>query len=439
MTENKIAVFWFRRDLRLIDNTGLYHALKSGMPVLPLFIFDREILDQLEDRDDLRVNFIHQQLTSLDRSLRKLGSGMLVRYGSPVEIWKALCEEYPLGAVYLNHDYEPYATMRDDQIRELVWTLSGAGFHTYKDQVIFEKQEVLTAQNKVYTVFTPFSKRWKANLTPDHLKSWPMEEVQDGYLKLDASAMTIPTLASMGFEAVDYAYPSLKVANEIIEQYNENRDFPAIRGTTRLSVHLRFGTISIRKLVRSAQLLSTSWLNELIWREFYMQILWNFPHVVTDAFKPAYDKIPWRDAPEDFERWCAGKTGYPMVDAGMRELAATGFMHNRVRMVTASFLCKHLLIDWRWGERWFARKLLDFELSSNNGGWQWAAGSGTDAAPYFRIFNPESQLKKFDSKGEYIRRWVPEYGTPDYVRPMVEHKFARERCLEVYKKALKGE
>lgn len=428
-----IAVFWFRRDLRVFDNTGFHQALESGLPVLPLFIFDREILDLLPDPQDRRVEFIHNALGDMKAKLEENGSSLRVEYGKPMEIWTSLLEEYEIEKVFTNHDYEPYAKERDQEVRKLI-NGKGIGFFTFKDQVIFEKEEILTGQGKPYTVFTPYSKKWKAQLTQDHIASRPSQTLLDNCLKTDA--IPFPALGDMGFEAVGDPFPDKTVDPRLLKAYADQRDFPAKNGTSRLSVHLRFGTVSVRRLVKLAMDTSETWLNELIWREFYQQLLWNFPHIAERAMKPAYDRIPWRYAPEDFQRWCEGKTGYPMVDAGMRELNATGFMHNRVRMVVASFLTKHLLLDWRLGEKYFADKLLDYELASNNGGWQWASGSGADAAPYFRIFNPESQFKKFDPKGKYVKEWVPEFGTPEYPEPMVNHKFARERCLEVYKAAL---
>ncbi len=429
------AAFWFRRDLRLDDNTGLKAALTSGLPVVPVFIFDREILDLLP-RKDARVEFIHQTLHDLQQQLRALGSSLVVGYGKPEEIWTDWSKRFGLQAVFCNHDYEPYALGRDQEIAGLLRE-QGVSFHSFRDQVIFEKDEILTQQGKAYTVFTPYSRNWRSQLTAERLADVKTEPHFSAFRK--AEAEVIPSLASMGFEPAGISFPARIPDKEIIKVYDQQRDFPAVEGTTRAGIHLRFGTLSIRKLARVAQVLNDTYLNELIWREFYMQILWNFPHVVGNAFRPEYDNIRWRDDEAAFEAWCQGKTGYPLVDAGMRQLNETGYMHNRVRMVVASFLTKHLLIDWRRGEAYFAEKLLDFELSSNNGGWQWAAGSGTDAAPYFRIFNPESQLKKFDPKGAYVRRWAPEFGTPAYRKPIVEHTFARQRCLDTYQAGLKGE
>lgn len=442
---SKISIFWFRRDLRLEDNAGLYHALKGKFPVLPLFIFDTEILDKLEDKQDARVNFLFDTITSLHTELEKLGSSILVKYGKPKEIWQQLLAEHDIQAVYTNHDYEPYAVERDDFVNNLLQS-HHIHFYTYKDQVIFEKDEVVKEDGKPYTVFTPYSRKWKAKLAEKtvattgeesisfYLQSYPTKQYFDNFYK--TKPLLIPTLESMGFQRTEIQIPSKEVARSIIKNYNKTRDFPAINGTSRLGIHFRFGTISIREKARHALVLNETYLNELIWRDFYAMILAHFPKVVHHAFRPEYDMIEWRNNEAEFEKWCAGQTGYPLVDAGMRELNATGYMHNRVRMVTASFLTKHLLIDWRWGEAYFAAKLLDYDLASNNGGWQWAAGSGTDAAPYFRIFNPIAQQEKFDSKLEYVKKWIPEYGTPNYVSPIVDHKFARERCLEVYKSGL---
>ncbi|MDQ3110090.1 MAG: DNA photolyase family protein [Bacteroidota bacterium] len=429
---SQVIIFWFRRDLRLEDNAGFYHALKQGKPVLPLFIFDADILDRLEDKTDRRVNFIHQQIEELNAQLKKQGSGMLVKHGSPLEIWKKLTKEYSISAVYTNNDYEPYARKRDKEVRELLKE-DGIGFFKAKDQVIFERNEVVKDDGKPYTVFTPYKNKWRAKLEPFHYKPYPSEKY---FKNLFLFSGNVPSLEKIGFLRSNYSFPAKKVSDELISAYKETRDIPSIDATSHLSIHLRFGTVSIRKLFAQALTISETWTNELIWREFYQQILWHFPHVAEKTFKPQFERIPWRNDENDFQKWCEGKTGYPLVDAGMRELNATGFMHNRVRMVTAGFLTKHLLIDYRWGETYFAVRLLDYDLASNNGGWQWAAGTGTDAAPYFRIFNPAEQQKKFDPDFLYIKKWVPEFGTANYPEPMVDHKFARERCLTVYKKGL---
>ncbi|MGB0522344.1 MAG: cryptochrome/photolyase family protein [Flammeovirgaceae bacterium] len=438
--KEKVSIFWHRRDLRIADNAGLYHALKNEFPVLPIFIFDRHILDELQDRADQRVSFIHHWLTRVQEELKQFHTSLKVMVGTPQEAWTALMEEFDIQAVYTNHDYEPYAIHRDQEIQQVLAS-QGIAFHSFKDQCIFEKEEVVKDDGRPYTVFTPYSRKWMKALNPTesdfYLRSYPVEKYTSNFLKV-AEGFRMPSLETIGFTPSTKAFPKQEIDEQIIENYGEQRDFPAIKGTTRLSVHLRFGTISIRKLARIGLKKSQKWLNELIWRDFYMMILYHFPHVVDSAFKPAYNHIPWRNDEQEFNAWCEGKTGYPIVDAGMRELNATGFMHNRVRMIVASFLIKHLLIDWRWGEAYFAEKLLDFDLSANNGGWQWAASSGCDAVPYFRIFNPTSQTKKFDPNFEYIRKWVPEFQAIDY-QPIVEHKFARERVLKVYKDALEAQ
>lgn len=430
-----VNIMWFRRDLRLSDNAALYHALKSGKPVAPIFIFDRNILDKLEDKADRRVEFIHVALNDMQQQLALMGSSMHVFYGFPHEVWPNILRSYKVEKVFTNHDYEPYALERDDDIRQLL-SNEGISLHTYKDQVIFEKDEVLKDDGKPYTVFTPYSKKWKAKLTPFYLKAYSTEKYFQHFFKQNAIA--IPSLNSMDFQPVDKPFPARMVKAELVKKYKEQRDMPSIAGTSKLGVHLRFGTLSIRKLAAFAQPLNESFLNELIWRDFYHMILHHFPHVGRGlAFKPAYDRVQWHNNESEFKAWCEGKTGYPIVDAGMRELNATGFMHNRVRMITASFLIKHLLINWRWGEAYFAQKLLDFDLATNNGGWQWAASSGCDAAPYFRIFNPTLQTKKFDPQLKYIRQWVPEFESlTEYVPPIVNHEMARKRVLQVYKKAL---
>lgn len=451
-----VSIFWFRRDLRLQDNAGLYHALKGGLPVLPIFIFDRNILDDLSDRQDARVSFIHQTLQKLREELEAMGSTLWVFYGEPESVWAQLQEQIPVGAVYTNHDFEPYAIQRDQAVAGLL-ARRNIPFLTFKDHVIFEKAEVVKSDGLPYTVFTPYSKKWLEKLhsrwstfvddagethkIPFYLKSYPNSRYFNHFVqaRILSGAPVFPGLEQMGFEPATMSFPPAQVARGLIRNYDKTRDIPGISGTSKLGIHFRFGTISIREKAWHAMPLNATYLNELIWRDFYSQILAHFPHVAGHPFRAAYDQVEWRDAPEDLEKWKAGKTGYPIVDAGMRELNATGFMHNRVRMITASFLSKHLLLDWRLGEAYFAEKLLDYDLASNSGGWQWAAGCGTDAAPYFRIFNPSEQTKKFDPQYQYIRKWVPEFGTPAYPRPMVEHTFARERCLKTYKKALKAE
>ncbi len=432
--KNPVTIFWFRRDLRLNDNAGLYRALKSGNPVLPLFIFDKEILDELEDKDDARVTFIYNIIESIQTELHKHGSSMLVIYDKAEHAWNSIIKDYQIAAVYTNHDYEPYATRRDDAVKAKLHK-HGIEFKTFKDQVIFEKDEVTKDDGKPYTVYTPYQRKWYAALKPFYLKAYPTEKYLKNLVK--TKALPIPTLKEMGFEKSKADFPN-QTYTDVIADYAEKRDFPAIKGTSHMGLHLRFGTVSIRELAKTAHgYQNKTWLNELIWREFYMMILYHFPHTMDHAFRPEYDRIKWVNDEEQFKAWCDGQTGYPIVDAGMRELNATGFMHNRVRMIVASFLSKDLLIDWRWGEHYFARKLLDYEMASNVGGWQWAAGSGTDAAPYFRIFNPESQTKKFDPDLKYIKKWVPEYADfGKYPKPIIDHAFARERCLKAFKAAL---
>jgi deoxyribodipyrimidine photo-lyase len=427
---SKITLFWMRRDLRLEDNTGLAAALSSKTNVLPLFIFDTQILAELP-KEDARLTFIHQQVARLHEELKQYGSSILVKTGDPLAVFGELMEEYDIEKVYTNRDYEPYAKERDAAVKKFL-TKEGIGFEDFKDQVIFERNEIQSGSGTTYKVFTPYSKVWlqkfdKINFSANNLEA-------DQFLKTEP--LPYPSLEDLGFTPSAVDIPTKKVKKSLIIEYDKTRDYPAMDATSRLGIHLRFGTISIRKLALFAKELNKTYLNELIWREFYMMILDENPQVVDQAFKPQYDKISWRNDKQEFKAWCEGKTGYPMVDAGMRQLNKIGYMHNRVRMVTASFLTKHLLIDWRWGEAYFAEKLLDYELSSNNGGWQWAAGTGTDAQPYFRIFNPESQLNKFDKNLDYVKKWVPEYGTGKYPEPIVDHKFARERALEVYKKAL---
>jgi deoxyribodipyrimidine photo-lyase len=429
-----ISVFWFRRDLRLDDNAALHYALKSNLPVLPIFIFDEEILDKLQDKDDARVTFIYQTIEQLDKELQKHGSSLLVFYDRPADTWQKLLNDYEIRTVYANHDYEPYAIARDEVVSKQL-SRRDILFKTYKDQVIFGKDEIVKEDGKPYTVYTPYSRKWHQTLTPFYLRAYPDKQYFANFLK--TKPFNIPSLKEIGFEKSKIEFPGISY-KEIIPEYSEKRDFPAVEGTTRIGLHLRFGTVSIRELAREANTFKEkTWLNELIWREFYMMILYHFPKTQDHSFRPEYDCVKWINDENQFGAWCNGETGFPLVDAGMRELNATGYMHNRVRMVAASFLCKDLLIDWRWGERYFARKLLDYEMASNVGGWQWSAGCGTDAAPYFRIFNPDAQLKKFDPKLEYIKKWVPEYADfSKYPQPIIDHAFARERCLKVFKQAL---
>jgi deoxyribodipyrimidine photo-lyase len=428
----KISIFWFRRDLRFIDNTGLYYALSERNPVLPIFIFDRNILDKLP-KADARVEFIQRTLEQLNKTLKDKNSGIKTFYTTPIEAFKELSKTYTLEAVYTNRDYEPYALERDSEIENFLKE-QGVSFFTFKDHVIYEKEEIVSGSGSFYKVFTPYSKSWKEKYKANPPETKPSALYFDNWVRLKEEK--VHSLEAMGFRHTDITIPSNTVDEERIKHYSEKRDIPALDATSRLGIHLRFGTISIRQLAEKALNLNETFLNELIWRDFYAMILANNPRVIDQAFKPEYDRIPWRQDEEGFEKWCQGKTGYPIVDAGMRQLNQTGYMHNRVRMIVASFLTKHLLIDWRWGETYFAEKLLDFDLASNNGGWQWAAGTGTDAQPYFRVFNPQSQTEKFDPQLEYIKKWVPEYGTDAYPAPIVDHKLARQRAIDTYKQAL---
>lgn len=426
----EIAIFWHRRDLRLEDNHGLYQALQSGYKVLPLFIFDWNILHELPDSEDARVLFLHQETARMKEQLEEWGSSLLIKYGKPLNVWNEILQEYNIKEVYCNRDYEPYAQNRDREIYDLLKE-RGIDFKGYKDQVIFEKNEVLKGDGKPYTVFTPYSRKYRDQLTDQDLASYPSWEQSDNYLQI--KPLPSVALEEMGFRDFEFSFPDRKFDREIIRNYHKTRDIPSIKGTTRLSVHLRFGTISIRQLSKVAREVNPKFFTELIWRDFYQAILYHFPQSLDRSFKPEYDLIEWENNEEHFEKWCAGQTGYPLVDAGMRELNATGYMHNRIRMLTASFLTKHLLIDWRWGEAYFAQKLLDYEAGSNVGGWQWAAGSGVDAAPYFRIFSPDRQQERFDKDYRYVKQWVPEYGTDRYPERIVDHKEARQRALDRYK------
>lgn len=431
--KKSINIFWFRRDLRLNDNAGFYRALKSGKPVLPLFIFDTVILDKLEDKDDSRVTFIYQSLVKMNEELKKSGSAIFIKNTSPKVAYIELLNEFEIDTVFTNQDYEPYAKERDAAITQILAD-KGSKFCTYKDQVIFDRKEIMKTDGTPYTVFTPYSRRWKEKLNDFYLKAYPVEKYLPNLLQI---YLEFPSIQSIGFEISTLPIPDQTYKN-VIADYAKTRDFPALKGTSRISHHLRFGTISIRELATEANKASEkTWLNELIWRDFYAMILWHFPYTKDSAYKPAFDKIEWRKSEKDFPAWCEGKTGYPLVDAGMRQLNTIGWMHNRLRMVTASFLSKDLLIDWRLGEHYFSRKLLDYDMASNVGGWQWSTGCGTDAAPYFRIFSPDAQTKRFDANMEYIKEWVPEYNDPSkYPEPIVNHNEARERCLSAFKKAL---
>jgi deoxyribodipyrimidine photo-lyase len=430
---DSIALFWFRRDLRLDDNVGLYHAIKNETKLLPIFIFDSDILDRLP-KDDPRVCFLHQQIEKLNQQLAESNKKIHVYHGKPIDIFRKISSAKAVHAVYTNRDYEPYATQRDTEIEALL-SENDIPLSTYKDHVIFERDEVVKSDGTPYRVYTPYSRVWLDKFDrQEHLKSHRIDDFEKLTNLVDHNN---PTLNEIGFTTSQIRAPQYDTSDEIIDQYEARRTTPAVAGTSKVGVHLRFGTLSIRKAVAKAlESTNQTFLKELIWREFFMQILWHFPHTENKSFKPQYDRINWRNNPEEFKRWCDGETGYPFVDAGMRELNETGFMHNRVRMLVGSFLCKHLLIDWRLGEAYFAKKLLDYEMASNVGNWQWVAGCGVDAAPYFRIFNPTEQIKKFDKDHAYIKKWVPDYQTSSYPKQIVDHKMARERCLETYKSAL---
>ena len=428
------SIFWHRRDLRIHDNAGLYKALKSSQVVQPIFIFDRQIL-QFLPKDDQRVLFIHQEITKLKSEYANYNCDLKVYFGDPKEIIPEIITEHKAEALFTNRDYEPYARERDSFLFKELEKMH-IPFLGSKDHVVFEKNEVVKDDGKPYTVFTPYSKKWKAKLNDFFLKPYPSEKYTQNLNKSTDQSQLIP-LSEMDFEEKQLIeFPSKNWKEDLIKDYHQNRDFPFLNATSKLSLHLRFGTISVRELARVGKSLNETYLNELIWRDFYQMIIYWFPHSAKNSFKTQYDRIQWESNEVHFMAWCEGKTGYPIVDAGMRELNTTGFMHNRVRMIVASFLTKHLLIDWRLGEGYFAEKLLDFELASNSGGWQWAAGCGCDAAPYFRVFNPTSQQEKFDKKFEYIKKWVPEFGTTEYPSPIIDHKIARERVLTRYKEAL---
>lgn len=429
-----LNIFWFRRDLRLDDNVGFYNALKSDKAVLPIFIFDKEILNELPE-DDARVTFIFDTLQKMRKTLQdERDSSIAMFYSTPKEVFKQLVEDYDIDTVFTNHDYEPYAKTRDTEIEELL-EKNNINFKTFKDQVIFEKDEVVKQDGDPYVVYTPYMRTWKENFKNYDLNIYYTNEYLDNLVK--NTQLPNVSLSDMGFKTSSQKIADYTVTPTLIQEYEDKRNFPAKDATSKLGPHLRFGTVSVRKMVKKAiaEKNEIFW-QELIWREFFMQILWHYPKTQTKAFKSKYDNIKWRNNKEEFEAWKTGNTGYPLVDAGMCELNETGFMHNRVRMLVGSFLCKHLLIDWRWGEAYFAEKLHDYEMASNVGNWQWVAGSGVDAAPYFRIFNPTTQIDKFDKDHKYIKKWVPEYQELTYAQPIVDHKAARERCLKVYKEAV---
>ena len=430
---DKVSIFWFRRDLRLHDNVALFNALKSGEKVLPIFIFDTSILEKLP-KNDARVSFIIKELKSMNEHLKSFDASIDILHGKPIEVFESLIKKYQIASVFTNQDYEPYAIRRDQEILELLKS-ENINFNSFKDQVIFEKNEITKKDGNPYVVYTPYSKKWiEAYELINHTHYTSEDLLSQLYTKTKAKELTLDEL---GFVETNTPIKNYIFNSRIINEYEETRNFPALDNTSKLGPHLRFGTVSVRQMVsRAEEQENKTFLKELIWREFFMQILWHFPHTHKDSFKPKYDRIIWRNNEDDFKRWCNGTTGYPMVDAGMRQLNNTGFMHNRVRMLVGSFLCKHLLIDWRWGEAYFAEKLHDYEMSSNVGNWQWVAGTGVDASPYFRIFNPTSQIKKFDKDFSYIKKWVPDFQELTYPSPMVDHKFARERCLKTYKEAL---
>lgn len=419
-----VNIFWFRRDLRLHDNTGLNKALKSNLPILPIFIFDTNITNELND-DDSRINFIHNQLVKINKKLLSFNSSLKVLHGDPIVVWKQLLKTYSIKEVFFNGDYEPYANKRDLQVHDLL-KQHNIGCNVFKDHVIFEKNEITKADGNPYVVFTPFKRKWLKKLEASPIEI--TNTLQENFYQLN---FNFPSLNDLGFHKSSITVPDFMLSH--VSNYQETRNFPSLDKTSKIGPHLRFGTLSIRAIVKQVASLSEVYLSELIWREFFIQIIHHFPHVVTQNFRKKYDNIAWRNNELEFKKWCEGATGYPIVDAGMKELNTTGFMHNRVRMITASFLCKHLLIDWRWGEAYFASKLLDYELASNNGNWQWCAGTGCDAAPYFRIFNPYQQTKNFDKKLSYINKWLPDLNSFDYPKPIVEHTFARKRALETYR------
>lgn len=432
--KNKVNIFWFRRDLRLDDNVGFYKALHGKFPILPIFIFDSEILNELP-KNDSRVSFIFENLQTMRNELQRHESSLAIYHGKPKDIFKDIFSEFEVQNVITNLDYEPYAKKRDEDIKILL-SQRNIGFYTFKDQVIFEKNEIVKSNGDPYIVYTPYMKMWKEKFRKDYKEnSYSSSEVLNNLYQ--NKRLPNLSLIDIGFKKSKIEIPEYNVSSTTIQKYEAKRNFPSQDATSHLGPHLRFGTVSIRKMIKKATSENNEvFWQELIWREFFMQILWHFPETVENAFKKKYDRIEWRNNEAEFEKWKEGKTGYPMVDAGMRQLNETGYMHNRVRMVVASFLCKHLLIDWRWGEAYFAEKLLDYEMSSNVGNWQWAAGSGVDAAPYFRIFNPTTQIEKFDKDYNYIKKWIPEFGTDKYPQMLVDHKEARERCLRTYKAAV---
>ena len=427
-----MVIFWFRRDLRLDDNHALFKALKSGYDVLPIFIFDSNITNKL-NQNDHRLNYINNVLDGLNKRLSENKKKIYIYKGDPIEIISKLIIKLKIKEIYLNKDYEPYAIDRDDKIEKLC-VANNVSYNSFKDHVIFEEDQIVKKDGTPYVVYTPYSRKWIEKFQSNQLDSYPSELNLGSFVDSD-KIREVNYL--MEFEKNIISPKTYNLNNDLIDKYEETRNFPALDSTSRIGVNLRFGTVSTRKIVKtSSERSNNTFLKELIWREFFIQILWHFPHTTEKSFKDKYERIEWRNDMDDFKLWCDGKTGYPIVDAGMNQLNKTGFMHNRLRMVVGSFLCKHLLIDWKLGEKYFADKLFDYEQASNVGNWQWVAGCGVDAAPYFRIFNPEEQQKKFDKELQFIKKWIPNYDKDNYINKIVDHKFARERCLNTYKKAL---
>ncbi len=439
MMENKrevVTLFWMRRDLRLEDNTALFHALRTGKNVLTLYIFNPDLIEKAEFGSDFKINFIYRTLKEIKTQLEKIGSNLLVLNGKPLDVFKKLLHDYQICSVYTNRDYDPYSVCLDLDVERFLRSRK-IGFYTFKDYVLFEKDELVKDDGNPYNVFTAYKNKFMEKYSYEMVRPLNTAKYFHNFAKI--RPLKLPSLKELGFQYMDFRIPPKTLPVKLLESYAANRDYPARNGTSKLSIHLRYGTVSIRHVTALAAVHSKVFLSELIWRNFFSQFIWFYPHVVTKAFKPAYDSIKWENNQDHFEAWCSGKTGYPFVDAGMRELNQTGYMHNRLRMVTAGFLCKHLLIDWRWGEAYFAALLNDYDIASNIGGWQWCTGSGFDASPWFRVFNPELQARKFDAGFEYIRKWVPEYGTAKYPQPIVDNQFARNRALQRYGEALKIE
>ena len=428
------SIFWFRRDLRIDDNPGLYEALANSKNVIPIFIFDTNIIDNLPS-DDNRIKFIWHSLSLLNERLKEVGSTLNIFKGNPLEVFKKIILKYRLISVYVNRDYEKYSIKRDKEINTFL-NENKIAFNASKDHVFFEPNEILKSDGTPYTVFTPYSKKWFEKFYSEKLPQYQIKNLVDNFFKTNYKP--IMSLSEIGFSNDEIEFEKFNLGDELIKNYNSKRDFPYLNSTSKIGPYLRFGLISVREVGKKTieKKFDQSFLRQLIWRDFYIQIFFHFPDSENENFKPAYDKIIWLNEEEKFEKWCAGETGYPIVDAGMKELNKTGFMHNRVRMIAASFLCKHLLIHWKKGESYFAKKLLDYEMASNVGNWQWVAGTGVDAAPYFRLFNPEIQMKKFDPQKVYIKKWLPKYDPENYLEPIIDHNYARERCLSAYKIAL---